>query len=184
LSVRPSVLPSVLPSVRHSVRPEKFVSRVSLKAFDIQTWNFLNVLLRVGTCAPGYFHPAKIYIYGVMALDLVKKRHFKFVSRVSLKAFDIQTWNFLNVLLRVGTCAPGYFHPAKIYIYGVMALDLVKKRHFKFVSRVSLKAFDIQTWNFLNVLLGVWTCAPGYFHLNKIYIYRIMGLDLVKKRHF
>ena len=112
-----SVCPSVRLSFRHSVRPEKFVSRVSLKAFDIQTWNFLNVLLRVGTCAPGYFHPAKIYIYGVMALDLVKKRHFKLVSSITLKVFVVQTWNFMDVLFRVWTCAPGYFHPAKIYIF-------------------------------------------------------------------
>ena len=160
------------------------MSRVSLKAFDIQTWNFLNVLLRVGTCAPGYFHPAKIYIYGVMALDLVKKRHFKFVSRVSLKAFDIQTWNFLNVLLGVWTCAPGYFHLTKIYIYGIIALDLVKKRHLKFVSSVTLTAFVGETWNFMDVLLRVWSCAPGCFHHAKIYIYGVMGLDLVKKRHF
>ena len=93
LSVRHSVCLSVCLSVGHSVRPEKFVSRVSLKAFDIQTWNFLNVLLGVWTCAPGYFHLTKIYIYGIMALDLVTKRHFKFVSSVTPTAFVVQTWN-------------------------------------------------------------------------------------------
>ena len=51
----------------------------------------------------------------------------------------------MDVLLRVGTCAPGYFDPAKIDIYKVMGLDLVKKRHFKFVSSVTLKAFVVQT---------------------------------------
>jgi len=36
----------------------------------------------------------------------------------------------MDLLLMVGTCAPGYFHPAKINIYGVMGLDLVKKMAF------------------------------------------------------
>jgi len=55
----------------------------------------------------------------------------KSLCRVYLKKpLVVQTWNFMDVLLRVGTCAPGYFHPAKIDIYGVMGLDLVKKWHF------------------------------------------------------
>jgi len=65
-----------------------------------------------------------------------------------------------------------------------MDLDLMKKQHFKFVLSVTLKAFVVETWNCMDVLFGVWIFAPGYFQPAKIYIYGVMGLDLVKNLHF
>jgi len=49
---------------------------------------------------------------------------------ITLKSFVIQTWNFMEIWLRLWTCAPGYFHPPKINIYGVMGLDFGKKHPF------------------------------------------------------
>ena len=51
----------------------------------------------------------------------------------------------MDILFRVGTCAPGYFHPIAINIYGVMGLDVVKIWNFKFVAHVTLKVFVLQT---------------------------------------
>ena len=164
-------------SVRTSVRPERSVSRVSLKPLPLQTLNFRDTLFWVWTCAPGYFHPSPFIIYRVMGPDFVKK----FVSRASLKPLALQTWNFRDILFRVWTCAPGYFHSSAYIIYRVMALDFVKIWNFQFVSRVTLKPLALQTWNYRNILFRVWTCAPGYFHPSTFNIYRVMGLDFVSR---
>ena len=42
----------------------------------------------------------------------------------------------------------------------------------------------LQTWNFRDILLIAWTCAPGYFHPSTFNIDRVMGLDFVKVWNF
>jgi hypothetical protein len=72
LSACPSVRLSVLPSVR----PFTFVSHVTQKVFDLDSWNFTGMLISMCSCAPGYFRRDIFSIFRVIALDLVKFGNF------------------------------------------------------------------------------------------------------------
>ena len=64
-------------SVCPYVRPDKVCVVHNSKTVCTKNLKFHGCIIQgVSTCAPGYFNPAEICIYGFMGLDLVKKRHF------------------------------------------------------------------------------------------------------------
>jgi hypothetical protein len=140
---------SVRPSFRLSVY---FVSHVTQKEFDLESWNFKGMLISMCSCAPRYFRLDLFGIFRVFALDLVKICNFQLVSHVTKKVFDQESWNFTGMLISMWSCAPGYFRLDLFSIFRVFALDLVKICNFQLVSHVIQKVFDLESWNFIGML--------------------------------
>jgi hypothetical protein len=65
------------------------------------------------------------------------------VSYVALKVFDLESLNFIEMLIIICCCAPGYFSVDIFSIFRVIAFDLVKIYNFQLVSHVKQKIFDL-----------------------------------------
>jgi hypothetical protein len=131
---------SVRPSFRPSVSPITFVSHVTQKEFDLESWNFTGMLISMCCCAAGYFRLDTFSIFRVIALDLVQFCNFQFVSHVTQKVFDLESWNFTGMLISMCCCASGNFRLDIFSIFWVIALDLVKLCNFQLVSHVNSKS--------------------------------------------
>jgi hypothetical protein len=138
------------------------------------------MLISMCSCAPGYFRVDTYSIFRVIALDLVKFCNFQFVSHVTQKGFDLESWNLTGMLISICSCAPGYFRVDTFSIFRVIALDLVKICNFQLVSHVTQKGFDIESLNLTERLLSICSCAPGVSLVDLSSIWRVISLDLVK----
>jgi hypothetical protein len=101
-----------------------------------------------------------------------------FVSHVTQKVFDLESWNFTGMLISMCSCAPVYFRLDIFSIFRVIALDLVKFCNFQILSHLTQKLFDLESWNFTEMLISMCSCAPGYFHLDIFSIFRIIALEV------
>jgi hypothetical protein len=66
----------------------------------------------------------------VFALDFVDICNFQLVSHVAQKVFVPESWNLIGMLIRMCSCAPGYFHVDMFSIFRVIALDFEKNYDF------------------------------------------------------
>jgi hypothetical protein len=83
----------------------------------------------------------------VIALNLVNIFNFQLVLHIAPKVFDLESWNFTEMLVSMCRCAPGVF----VDLYSnckVIALDLVKICNFQLVLYIAQKVFDPESWNF------------------------------------
>jgi hypothetical protein len=148
----------------------QLMSHVTQKVFDLESWNLTGMLISMCSCAPGYFYVDIFSIFRVIALELVKISNFQLVAHVTKKVFDLESWNFTAILIRMCSCAPGYFHVDLFSIFRVITLDLVKICNFQLVSHETQKGFDLESWNFTGMLISICSCV----------IYPVFALDLVK----
>jgi hypothetical protein len=69
-------------------------------------------------------------------------------------------------------------------LHGNVALELVKICNFQLVSHVTQKLFDLVSSNFIEMLISMCSCAPGYFCVDICSIFRVVALDLVEISNF
>jgi hypothetical protein len=136
------------------------------------------------SCAPVYFRVNLFTIVLVTSFDLVKNCHFQLVSHVAQIVFNLESWNFTRMLISTCNCAPWYFRVDIFSIFRVIALGLVKNYNFQLESHVTKKVFDLESWNFIEMLISMWMCAPGDSLVDLFCFVRVIALDLVKKFNF
>ena len=140
-------------SVRPSVHPSRnFVSRVFQKLFNLHSWNFIEVLITMWNFAPPYFGLRLCYQKWVICPWIVKNEVFKFVSRVTQKLFNLHSWNFIELLMTMWTCAPAYFGFRLCYQKWIICPWIVKNKVFKLVWCITHKPFNLHSWwNFIRI---------------------------------
>jgi hypothetical protein len=120
-------------------RPFSFLSHVTQKVFDLESWNLTGMLISMCSCAPGYFRVNLFSIFIVIALDLVKICNFQLSSHVKQKVFDLESWNFTGMLISMCSSAPGYF---RLDTYTLSVFPSVRPPLF-------MKQQEVSTWNFV-----------------------------------
>jgi hypothetical protein len=88
------------------------------------------------------------------------------------------------MLISILSCAPVYCCVDLFSIYRLTALDLVKICNFQLCVARSSKVFDLGSLNVTGMLISIFGCAPVYFCVDLLSIYRVMALDLVKICNF
>jgi hypothetical protein len=150
-------------SVCMSVRPFSFVSHVTQKIFDLESWNLTGMLISMCSCAPGYFS------VDLFSTFREKNCNFQLVSHVTQKGIDLESWNFTGILISICSCAPGSFHVDLYSIFLVIALDLDFLCNFQLVSHVTQKGFVIESWNLTGICSACVVVHLGF----RLWIYQV-----------
>ena len=78
------------------------------------------------------------------------------------------------------SCASGVLLLDQFSISRVIALDLMKTFNFHLVSHVAAKSIELERRKFTEMLVRMYSCAPGVLLLDQFSISRVIALDLVK----
>ena len=138
------------------------------------------MLVSICSCAPGVLRSDPFCNDRVIALELVKICTFQLVCSIAPKVFYLVSWNFTEMLVSMSSCAPGVSHSDHLSNDRVIVLELVKIGTFQLVFSIAPKVFDLEPWNFTEMLVSMCSCAPGVSHSDPLSNDRVIVLELVK----
>ena len=129
----------------------QLVLLVAHKVFELESWNFKGMLVSMSCCAPGCLVADSSSNGGVMAPDLVKIVRPDLVSRVAPKVVELESWNFIGMLVCMSCCAHGCWLQIYLVVAELWPPALVKIVNFQFVSHVAQNIFELVMLLYRNV---------------------------------